>query len=151
MTSQTNYPGKKPAIAARNNHLAQIHIGKKELGMDDDTYRSMLFMIGRVHSSKDLDYYGRIAVLNHMKARGFKNKGPTKSKSKCPLADDKQSKMIRGLWLELHGLCKVKDASEAALNAYVKRITTVEALQWLTTQQASKVIETLKKWIDRHE
>jgi len=35
------------------------------------------------------------------------------------------------------------------LAAYVKRLTGVEALQWLTTGQAGGVIEALKKWQNR--
>lgn len=57
----------------RNKELSQIHIAKKELGLDDETYRAMLWTCARVTSSKDLDFSGRIAVLKHMKARGWKN------------------------------------------------------------------------------
>ena len=36
-----------------------------------------------------------------------------------------------------------------ALAAYVKRMTKVGALQWLSTAQASAVIESLKAWLER--
>ncbi|HEU4601550.1 MAG TPA: regulatory protein GemA [Steroidobacteraceae bacterium] len=55
----------------RNSELAKIHIAKQQLGLDDETYRQMLWTIARVNSSKDLDYAGRRAVLEHLKARGF--------------------------------------------------------------------------------
>ena len=139
----------KPANNLRTRELAQIHIAKKQLGLDDDTYRAVLFTVGRVHSAADLDYHGRQAVLRHFKSRGWKNKPARKAKTSRPLASDDQSKMIRGIWLELHAKGAVNDSSEAALASYVKRITNVDALQWLTTAQASRVIETLKKWLDR--
>ena len=130
----------------RNAELAQIHIAKKDLGLDDDTYRSMLFTVARVHSSKDLDFHGRKRVLAHMKARGWKNKPAAKAKSTRPLASDDQSKKIRALWIELRDAGAVNDPSEAALAAYVRRMTKVSALQWLSVEQASRVIESLKKW-----
>lgn len=56
----------------RPNALAQIHMGKAELGMDDDTYRAMLFAQAGVHSAKDLDATGRNKVLMYLRANGAK-------------------------------------------------------------------------------
>jgi phage gp16-like protein len=53
----------------RRRELAQIHIAKAQLGLDEETYRSMLWTVGRVRSAADLDYAGRNAVLEHRKAR----------------------------------------------------------------------------------
>jgi len=39
---------------SRSANLAKIHIAKKQLGMDDATYRAMLQSHGGVTSSKDL-------------------------------------------------------------------------------------------------
>lgn len=58
----------------RNNALAQIHIAKAQLGLDDDTYRAMLWGLARVKSAADLDHAGRAKVLAHLKASGFKDK-----------------------------------------------------------------------------
>lgn len=59
--------------------------------------------------------------------------------------------MIRALWLHLSEIDIVHNASEAALGAFVKRMTGVDALQWLSTKQASQVIENLKQWLTRTE
>lgn len=61
----------------RGNALAQIHIAKKQLGLDDDTYRAMLWGVARVHSAADLDHAGRAKVLAHLKHCGFKSRPPT--------------------------------------------------------------------------
>jgi len=58
----------------RRRELAQIHIAKKDLGIDDDTYRLMLRTIARVDSAADLNAEGRRQVIAHLKARGFKPK-----------------------------------------------------------------------------
>lgn len=135
----------------RNSELAQIHIAKKDLGLDDDTYRSVLWTCARVHSSKDLDFSGRIAVLNHLKARGWKPKPPVKAKQKAKLSNDPQHKMIRGLWLELHDLGVVIDPSEQAISRFIKNQThsKIERIEWLSTAQASQMIERLKSWLKR--
>lgn len=133
---------------ATNAHLAKIHIAKKQLAMDDDTYRAMLKSIAGVESSKDLSVPKAMKVLAHLERCGFKAKPASKAKTRA-LADDAQSKMIRGLWLELADMEIVRDRSEAALASFVKRMTKIDALQWLSSKQASQVIEHLKEWRDR--
>lgn len=56
----------RPGALARNDDLAVIHIRKKELGLDDDAYRDLLFSIARVRSSADLDHAGRKLVRDHL-------------------------------------------------------------------------------------
>lgn len=72
-------PAARPA-PARNSMLAQIHIAKAQLGMCDETYRAMLWGVGRVKSAAELDHAGREKVLAHLRASGFKPK-PGKSPS----------------------------------------------------------------------
>lgn len=82
---------KKTAHEVRNCELAQIHIARQQLGMDDETYRNVLWTVARVRSSKDLDWSGRKRVLDHMKACGFKvrsNRLPAEHK---PLAMTKEA------------------------------------------------------------
>lgn len=66
-------PAARPA-QPRNNALAQIHIAKAQLGLDDDTYRAMLWGVARVKSAAELDHAGRAKVLAHLKASGWKDK-----------------------------------------------------------------------------
>ncbi|MCX7172447.1 MAG: regulatory protein GemA, partial [Proteobacteria bacterium] len=56
--------------STRNSELAAIHCAKKDLGLDDETYRDMLFTIARVRSAGDLDWTGRKRVMEHLKSRG---------------------------------------------------------------------------------
>jgi len=142
---------------SRQSLIRLIHVAKHDLALDNDTYRAMLVAVTGKHSSADLTVPQLERVLAHMKAHGFTvrhktpanrprhSRHPAGSVSR-PLAQDAQSTKIRALWLSLHDRGAVRDSSEAALSAYVKRITHVDALQWLNTNQASRVIETLKKW-----
>lgn len=142
----------------RERLIRLIHVAKRDLGMDDETYRSVLQRIGKKSSSADLTVPDLERVLEHLKRSGFKvrSKGrqagakrPAAPKSSRPLAQDSESKKIRALWLFMHQIGVVKNPSEDALAAYVKRIVGVDALQWISGEQAETLIETLKKWAMR--
>ncbi len=80
--------------ARRRSELARIHIGKAQLGLEDDTYRAMLWSVARVHSARDLDAAGRRAVLNHLRARGFRELRPRSPRHGRPHNTD-QSPLLR--------------------------------------------------------
>ena len=140
----------------RQRLIRLIHVAKRDLSMDDDTYRAILLRIGKKASSADLTIPELEKVLEHLKRSGFKVRSKSKSapkpeqaKPSRPLAQDSESKKIRALWLFLHELGGVKNPSEEALAAYVKRIAGVDALQWISGEQAERLIETMKKWAMR--
>lgn len=132
----------------RRSELAMIHIAKAAIGMAEDVYRDMLWTHGQVLSAADLDRIGRKRVLDHLKACGWKPTPARKAKSR-KLANEPQLCMIRGLWIELHQCGIVRDSSEAALIAFVRRYAKVDALEWLNGAQTSRIIEHLKKWRNR--
>ncbi|MFZ5775088.1 MAG: phage protein GemA/Gp16 family protein [Thermodesulfobacteriota bacterium] len=57
--------------------LAKIHIAKKELGMDDDAYRTMLHLHFGVESAKDLQPRQVTVLLNQFRAKGWKPRKTT--------------------------------------------------------------------------
>lgn len=132
--------------ANRHQLIRLVHVAKRDLALDDETYRAMLEQITSKQSSADLSVPELEKVLEHMKRGGFKVRSKTAGRQQ---ADDAQSKMIRGLWLQLGNMGIVRNSSEAALGTFVQRMTKVEALQWLATEQASQVIEHLKEWRQR--
>lgn len=132
----------------RKAQLAQIHIAKAQLGLDDDTYRAMLWAVARVHSAADLDLTGRMRVLEHLRASGFRPKPP---KAKAPVVDDHQTRKILVLWSQLEGAGALRDSSQAALNAFCRRVTKVDNIEWIGMRDASKLIEALKAWLARHQ
>lgn len=64
-------------------------------------------------------------------------------------AGSDQARMIRGLWIELHQLGAVHDPSEEAINAFVMRQTGCDAMEWIDSLNANRVIEALKAWVAR--
>ncbi len=64
----------RTADQLRRAELAQIHIAKVQLAMDDDTYRALVKRVAGKHSSKDLSWQERKALLDEFKRLGFKSK-----------------------------------------------------------------------------
>lgn len=57
----------------RKKVLAQIHIARKQLALDEDTYRQMIATVtGSKRSCSDCNLSELYQVLQHMKDRGFK-------------------------------------------------------------------------------
>lgn len=141
---------------AMQYQIKMIHSLKSALKLDDDVYRTVLGGYG-VKSSTKLSVVKADQLIDDLTQKAVaagvweKRKPAAKAKATRKLADDAQSRMIRGIWIELHEIGAVRDSSEKALAAYVKRMTSVDALQWLDAKQAQTVIEALKKWRKRIE
>jgi len=130
----------------RNSDLAAIHVAKKQLGLDEDTYRLMLSNLthGRIISAADATADERRVIIEHMRRLGFKKLPPRP-------ADNAQDRMARGLWLECVKSGAVRTRGEKAFLKFVKRVTGVQRLEWLNAQDANKVIEALKSMKRRTE
>ena len=141
---------------SRQTELAQIHIAKKALGMDDDTYRNMLQSTVGCTSSASLDVSQRHAVLQRFKELGWKNTrkpNPKKGvKSRKPSKDGtprkSQGDKIRALWITMAQQGIIRSESEASLRHYVQRMSNNQyaAPQFCDTATAARIIESLKKW-----
>ncbi|EEZ4408372.1 hypothetical protein CCZ13_02495 [Escherichia coli] len=133
----------------RQRLIQLIHIAKNKLQLDEDTYRQMLQGLTGKASTKSMDVSDLNKVLDAMKKKGFRISPAKKAQSRLPLDDHPQSRKIRALWLEMAAAGIVRDRSEQALARWVKRETGISALRWLSNEQASGVIEKLKKWQHR--
>ena len=131
-----------------------LHVAKGQLMLDDSSYRTLLANVAQGKtSSKDMSLPQLEAALKAMQAQGFVLTTPKRvAKPDLPIHHrDGQSQMIRGLWIELHGMGVVRDSSERALNKYVQKMTGTAHYGWLDTANAGRVIEMLKQWRQRVE
>lgn len=139
---------KRSGTQLRNAELAQIHIARVQLGLDDDTYRAVLWTVARVKSSKDLDWTGRKKLLEHFRAKGWKPTAPKKAKAATPVSGGQEG-LLRALWAKLHTAGKVRVDTDAALSAWLVRNKWPQRPEWLSSAQLTQAIEALKKWLDR--
>jgi len=135
--------------------LAKVHIAKKDLGLDDDTYRDVLERITGQRTAAGLGDAQLIRVLKEFETKGFKPKvvagsAPASApKSGRRPADHPVARKARAMWISLHQLGVVQDPSESALEAFAKRQLKVDALQWADQRQGFRLIEALKAWAER--
>lgn len=133
----------------KHKYIKLIHIAKKQLNLDDDTYRHLLTSETKKTSTKDMTVWELEKIIKNLNAKGFKISSNLKKETIT--ATKPMHKKIRSLWLTLADKGAVKNRSEKALNAYIKRITGVELMNWLSDSESVKIIETLKKWLSRIE
>lgn len=148
----------------RNAALAQIHIGKKQLGLDDDTYRQMLENVTGKRSCSDMAIGELYQVIQALEKAGFKRRGAQQGKTTkrysyySPKSKGQIIDVMRAIWIEMHKAGIVHDGSELALTRWAKRASSrrnggvgVDSLEWLErdTELASKVLEDLKQWKKR--
>jgi phage gp16-like protein len=139
-----------PTIARgrRRAELAAIHVAKKTLGLDEQTYRDFLFATTGHRSAAELSDGQRQQVIELLRQRGFK-RTPMAEKRQKRIADNSQLGMIQGLWRRLGYAGVLTDPSERHLSAFIKRQTGIENAAWLNPEEAVSVIESLKSWLSR--
>jgi phage gp16-like protein len=103
-------------------------------------YRTLLKAQGGHSSAADLTADGHRRVLAELARLAGK---PAKPKHGW------QADKIARLWRQLGELGALKQPDEAGLNAFVLAKTGVAAPRFLRTQQANRMIETLKAWLAR--
>ena len=125
--------------------LAKIHVAKNQLNLDDDQYRDVLRRVTGKDSAAQCRYSQLVDLINEFKALGWKT--PKKKAFRCAPSDG--IKKIYALWGELQTAGAVQSTDKTALDAFVKKYTGIDSVQWLPPEQSQKIIEILKQWVKR--
>lgn len=130
-----------------------IHVGRRDLHMEEDTYRRILIDLTGKESAKDCRAYQLERVIDHMKRAGFKVRTPKKSAAGTTrqLAHGGWYSKVRAVWLQLHTWGGIDSPSETALAAYVKRQSGVDDMRWARLPEGHDImiLEGIKKWAAR--
>ncbi|WP_323094327.1 gp16 family protein [Aeromonas hydrophila] len=136
--------------------LTLVHVGRRELGLEDEDYRTLLESVTGARSAKGLSVAQLDAVVTAMKGLGFKVKGNTTGRRSPPSTAHVQApevRKLRAIWITMKQDGLLRDGSEDALGSYIKRMTAnanggagIHRADWLTSVQAERVLEALKKW-----
>jgi len=130
---------------SRKSLLAKIHIAKKELGLDDETYRDTLEGITGKRSASELSDKQLATVLDVFKKHGFK----PKKRSSFQKTDDPQHKKALVLWSLLNEAGVVRNGSPQALAEFATNRIKTDRVEWLTPSDWNRIIEVLKQWCYR--
>lgn len=161
MSAQPAVKPKAPAqrVDNRARLIKLVHVGKRELKLDEDFYRNILLTKGGANSAAEMNAAQLQSVVDEFKRLGFKVANKAKPGGKVliagrrtgvatvTLAADAQSRKARAMWLTLHAIGQVRDPSEAALLAYAKRQCKVDRLEWV--RDTTPLLESLKAWLLR--
>jgi phage gp16-like protein len=87
----------------RRADLAKIHLAKKQLGLSDEDYRSIMLTVAGARSAAELSYEGRLKLLAHFQRCGWRARPsktprrpqrPTPSAEKIPLVRRIRAQLI---------------------------------------------------------
>lgn len=134
---------------SRNKLIALIHVAKRELSLNEDNYRAVLMGATDKDSLRSMSLTELETVITALKKHGFKKKNKAKRAGSRKMANTEQAKLIRAHWLSLYHLGEVRDPSERAMQAYVKRMVRIEDLKWLDFKAADTVLGGLRDWMKR--
>ena len=142
----------------RRAELACIHLGKKALGLDEDTYRDFLAQQTGKRSAAELTQAQRTKVIEAMRARGFDAATwgalggvPGRTSARGRSKPKPQHGKAIALWRSLYQLGELRDGSDAGLDRWIagERGFGVSALRFADAQICNQVIEGLKNWCER--
>jgi len=140
----------------RQAQLAAIHMAQKSLGLSADDAVSVKLAVTGKASAADMTTMQRKQYLAHLSGLQVQagliaprpGKRPHVQRS-LDDAEDERWQKARALWHALAKAGVVRVDTDAALTAYVKRQTKVDAWRFLNTHQVNTVIEALKGWCVR--
>ena len=148
------------ASPARRGMIAKVHLGAKELGLNEDSRRDLMQRVTGKRSAADCSDGELDAILADYRTKGWKPTalgggrparpaGQAATPYRRPAADHPVARKARALWISLHQLGVVSNRSEKALEAFARRQLKVEALQWADQSQGFRLIEALKAMAER--
>ncbi|HLW71365.1 MAG TPA: regulatory protein GemA [Candidatus Binataceae bacterium] len=132
-----------PPETKRRRALAALHVRRTQLGIDENTYRNLLWELTGKTSAGQMsdDEIGR--CLDEFRRRGARSHR-TMAPDQSPAAP--QLRLAIAIWRDLADMGVLHDPSDAALRTFAKRLTGVATPEWLNVKQMNVLIESLKVW-----
>jgi phage gp16-like protein len=132
---------------ATPDQLKKIHALRREAGLDDDSYRDLLQAVTGERSAKAIDVGAAARVIDRL--QGLSSSLRSGVEGAMDLTGPYAGK-LRALWISGYHLGVVRDRTDRALCAFLKRQTGIEHTRWLRDAgDARRVIEALKAWLAR--
>jgi phage gp16-like protein len=130
----------------RNGQLSKIHIAKKDLGLDDDTYRALLARVSGVRSAKDLNPRQIGAVLAEFTRLGWQSSPAKKAGRKTP--NPAADRVL--LMSKVEAFLTEAERPWAYVDGMAARMYKVERTEWLNPTQLRGLVAALAYDARRH-
>ena len=118
-----------------------VHIGKNKLGLDDGTYREMLYQVTGKHSSKDCTAVALRKVIDQMEQHGFKVTPAKKHQTKKPDAAAAKKALVD----KIEALLTDGGYPWEYAESMAKHMYKVDALTFCTPRQLRGIVTALTK------
>jgi len=136
-----------------------IHVGCKELGLDQDARRELQLAVTGKASMSEMTEPELIQVLGRLKEDGFTPfEGASKGPGKRPLAPRSDLRLIHVLWKKLGEAGALKRPGRDGLNAFIRsrfeahwESVPIDVDQMRNHEQIDAVIQALKSWGQRRD
>ncbi|NTJ42574.1 regulatory protein GemA [Agrobacterium larrymoorei] len=139
----------KSSLPVTPKQIALLHVAKKQLGLDEDTYRAILVKVTGYDSAADLHQPGFLAAVKYFTAMGFRSTWTKRSYGYRPtMATPAQVELIRSLWAKFLGR---DDENDAELSKWLDRFHKVSSLRFVDSKKAAKVISALRNMNSRQQ
>lgn len=138
-------PQKNDTKNNRATVLARIHIAKKELALDEETYRAMLVAAVGKDSCANMHISELYKVIEHLKQRGYK---PTARKYGKRPNPAKPNKALMG---KVEALLADNGLHWNYAHSMAKHMFNVEKVDWLSADQLWRVVAALEKQARRQK
>ncbi|HZF99161.1 MAG TPA: regulatory protein GemA [Pseudoxanthomonas sp.] len=128
--------------AQRRQQLARIHVAKKQLGLDDETYRSLLLRVGGHASSADMTLSQRNAVIREFVRLGFKEERKVQQRKRWP-GEPKNCDAVP-LLRKVRALLTDQRRPWSYAHKLGERMFNVKRVEWLREDQLHSLVSALQ-------
>ncbi|WP_198332349.1 gp16 family protein [Psychrobacter aquimaris] len=118
--------------------MAKIHIAKKDLHLDDDTYRDVLWRVTGKRSCKDMTIAQLQDVVKDMEKSGFKPKAAPKHGKKPSVVGKREPLMGK-----IHAMLTDMGLHWNYAHGMADKMFGIKRLQWLNDSQLYKLTQAL--------
>ncbi len=136
--------------------IRKIHVGCRELGLDNEARRELQLVVTGKASMSNMTEGELQAMVKRLEADGFKPSAGGKNRHKP--APRKDLRLVHKLWSELGKAGQLRDASRAGLNRFIRArfgdhwsMVPADVDMLTDWAQIDAVIQSLKSWGKRAE
>jgi len=134
------------------NYKALIHIGKKELGLDDDLYRDILWDLTRKRSTAEMEERELALVLRYLEEKGFKPRYSTRPQAaprrkyddlgRRPgeMAAPRQLRMLEAIWRDV-----ARTPTDAAFRNFLQARFGIGDVRWIPADKVTPIKAALER------
>ena len=129
----------------RQRDLARIHLTKKQLGLDDETYRELLHGLTGKSSAAEMNRHERWTIIQEMGRLGASTSVPPPGKPQAPAPEKAR------LLYKIESLLAEEERSLGYAHAMAKRMFKVDLIQWCDPDHLRRIVAALVYDARRHE